>query len=107
MDATYTAVIRLWEQDCSQKEISRRLNISAQKVRKILITTGAIETDESKLYAKGYTPAQIMEITGKSDSAVFSRIPYEKGMYNAEYPTINALRIRSTRKKKKESTDSM
>ena len=38
MDATYTAVSRLWEQQLSQKEISRRLGISEQKVRKILIT---------------------------------------------------------------------
>lgn len=101
MDATFTAVLRLWEQDCSQKEIARRLNLSEQKVRKILVTAGAIETEESKLYAKGYTAAQIMELTGKSDSAVCSRIPYSKGMYSAEYPTINALRIRKCRQKQK------
>ena len=42
-----------------------------------------------------------MELTGKSNSAVCSRIPYGKGMYNAEYPTINALRIRKCRQKQK------
>lgn len=97
MDATFTAVSRLWEQELSQKEISRRLNISEAKVRKILITVGAVETEESKLYVSGYTPEKIAEITGKSIGAVNSRIPYSKGTYNAEYPTINALRIRKCR----------
>lgn len=97
MDATFTAVSRLWEQGCSQKEICRRLNLSNCKVRKILVTIGAIETDESKLYAAGKTVEQIAEITGKSKNAVFGRIPYTKGIYNAEYPTINAMRIRKSR----------
>ena len=97
MDVTFTAVSRLWEQGTSQKEICRRINISNTKVRKILITIGAIETDESKLYAAGKTVEQIAEITGKSIKAVSGRIPYSKCMYNAEYPTINAIRIRKCR----------
>lgn len=97
MDATFTAVSRLWEQGCSQKEICLRLNLSNSKVRKILVTIGAIETEESKLYAAGKTVDQIAEATGKSKNAVFGRIPYNKGMYNAEYPTINAMRIRKSR----------
>ena len=97
MDVTFTAVSRLWEQGASQKEISRRLNISEAKVRKILITTGAIETDESKLLAAGKTVEQIATITEKSVKAVLGRIPYSKGIYNAEYPSINAIRIRKCR----------
>lgn len=97
MDVTVTAVSRLWEQGSSQKEISRRLNISEAKVRKILITTGAIETEESKMFAAGKTVEQIAAITKKSVNAVLGRIPYSKGIYNAEYPTINAMRIRKSR----------
>lgn len=99
MDATFLAVSRLWEQHYSQSEIARRLKISQPKVRKILLTIGAISTEESKLYAAGHTLEQIVEITGKSQDVVSSRLPYIKGVYNAEYPTINALRIRKSRSK--------
>ena len=43
--------------------------------------------------------SEIAETLGKSEKAVSCRIPYEKGMYGAEYPTINALRIRKCRGK--------
>lgn len=87
MDATFQSVLRLWEQDCSQKEIARRINISEQKVCKILVTAGAVETEESKLQKEGYTVDQIAEKLGKSEKAVICRLPYDKGIYNAEYPT--------------------
>lgn len=45
------------------------------------------------------TVPEIAQILGKSEKAVFCRVPYEKGMYGAEYPTINALRIRKCRGK--------
>lgn len=99
MDATYTAVLRLWEQNPSRKDISRRLNISHGKVLKIPVTAGAVETEESKLRAQGKTVPEIAQILGKSEKSVFCRVPYEKGMYGAEYPTINALRIRKCRGK--------
>ena len=100
MDATFTAVARLWDQELSQKDISRRLNISEQKVRKILITIGAVETEESRLLKQAFTVDQIAEMTGKTKGAVSGRIPYDKGIYNAEYPSINALRIRRCRENK-------
>ena len=97
MDATITSVIRLWEQQCSQKEISRRLGISEQKVKKILINAGCLKTRESILAQQGKTVAEIMEITGKGYTSVVSNLPYVKGIYNAEYPTINAIRIKKCR----------
>lgn len=102
MDATIQSVIRLWEQELSQKEISRRLRISEQKVCKILVTVGAIETEESRMIKSGLTVSEIAEKLGKSEKSVICRIPYEKGLYNAEYPTINAIRIRKCRDKKGE-----
>lgn len=100
MDATIQSVLRLWEQESAQKEIARRLRISEQKVCKILVSSGAIETDESKLQKQGYTVAQIADKLWKSEKAVICRLPYEKGIYHAEFPTINAVRIRKFREKK-------
>ena len=99
MDATITSVVRLWEQQCSQREISRRLGISEQKVKKVLITAGCLKTRESILAQQGKTVAEIMEITGKGYTAVVSNLPYVKGIYNAEYPTINAIRIKKCRER--------
>lgn len=99
MDATFAAVARLWEQKCSQREIANRLNISEPKVRKILITIGAIKTDESQLFATGLSIEEIADKLGKSPKAVLGRLPYIKGQYGAEYPSINALRIRKSREK--------
>lgn len=100
MDATFLAVSRLWEQGESQKAIARRLKISECKVRKILITIGAYETDITRLYRSGMTPEAIAKHTGKSLHTISTHIPYSKGMYMAQYPTKNALRIRKTRSKK-------
>lgn len=102
MDVTYTAVLRLWKQKISQREIARRLNISQQKVKKILVTAGAIDTEEAKLYRTGLAVEQIAQKLGKSEKAVLTMLPYIKGMYNAEYPTIQALRTRKSREKYKE-----
>ena len=95
---------RLWQQECSQREVSCRLRISQPKVRKILVTIGAIDTEESKLYASGHTPEQISQITGKTLGAVNARIPYTKCPYKQIHPTENALRIRKHRTKRKEES---
>lgn len=99
MDATFTAVARLWEQKCTQREIANRLKISEPKVRKILISIGAIETDESRLFATGLSIEEIADMMGKSPKAVLGRLPYIKGQYGAEYPSINALCVRKSREK--------
>ena len=71
----------------------------------ILVTIGAIETDESKLYAAGHTQEHISQITGKTLGAVNARIPYTKCPYNQLHPTENALRIRKHRTKRKEESE--
>ena len=102
MDTTIQAVIGLHDQGLSQKNISKRLGISEQKVCKILINAGVIETKELALLRAGHSIADIATITGKTSKAVMSRIPYSKCVYNAQNPTENALKIRKTREKKKE-----
>lgn len=100
MDATLTAVVRLFEQGYTQTQIGRKLNLSLGKVRKILLTVGLIETEESQFLKQGLTVEEIARKLGKTVGAVSGRIPYAKGMYCAEYPSENALKIRETRKKK-------
>ena len=99
MDATFAAVARLWEQHCSVREIARRVKISEAKVNKILLTIGAVSPDDSKLLAAGLSVDAIAARLGKSCKAVLARLPYSKGQYGAEYPTVNALRIRRSREK--------
>lgn len=59
MDATFTSIVRLWEQGYTQTQISRKLNLSLGKVRKVLLTVGLIETDESKFLKQGFTVEEI------------------------------------------------
>ena len=103
-DNLYDSVSRLWQQECSQREISYRLRISQPMVLKIPVTIGAIEAEESRLYASGYTPEQIYQLTGKTLGAVNARLPYTKCPYNQLNPTENALRIRKHRTKRKEES---
>ena len=99
-DATILSVSRLHEQGLSRKDIAHRLQISEQKVLRILITIGTVETAESILFRQGRTVPEIAARLNKSEKAVSARLPYTKGMYDAQYPTQNALRIRATRRKK-------
>lgn len=103
MDATEIAVQRLYEQGYSPNMIARRIGISVQKTTKILINIGAIVTDECRLQKDGLTISEIAERLGKSEKAVLARLPYSKGLYNAEYPTTNALRIRRCRNKRNQN----
>lgn len=105
MDALFVSVIRLYEQNNSMKQISKKLGISEKKVKKILITCGLWESSLSKIinsmFSSGKTQAQIAEELGMKEKTVNSYLPYTRGMQNAEYPSMNALRIRKSREKKK------
>lgn len=109
MDALFTSVLRLHEQGLSIKQIARQLQISEQKARKILITAGAWSSplsDQIQTMRKGgKTVEQIAAALGITRNAVLSYTPYDRGMKNAEYPTINALRVRASRAKKREEQD--
>ena len=51
------------------------------------------ETSEKigKLRANGMSVPEIAEELGVKTNTVWSYLPYSKGMYNQEYPTINAI----------------
>lgn len=69
-------MLDLLAQGCSPLEIGHRLNLSPARVRKTLITIGAIETEESKLYAQGKSIEEIAQILGRSIQRVRSCVPY-------------------------------
>ena len=81
------------------------MKMSTAKVRKILITADEWESELSKeinkLYDAGYDTAQISEIIKRSRKCVNNYLPYSKGVYGGENVSANALRIRKSRKKKK------
>ena len=101
MDTLVTSVLRLNEQGLSVAGIARRLKISEQKTRKILITAGAWSSPLSLKIAKMKSIDEIAESLGITRNAVLSYTPYDRGMQGAEYPSVNALRIRACRAKKK------
>lgn len=105
MDALFTSVVRLHEQGIANKVIARQLKISEQKVRKILITTGAWSSPLSlkiqKMRKEGKSIGEIAEHLEITRNAVLSYLPYDRGMKNAEYPSKNALKIRASRARNK------
>lgn len=104
MDVLQETVLRLSEQGLSINEISRRTKVSSQKVRKILITAGAWSSPLSErinaMLNDDMSVDDISKELGMTRNAVLSYIPYSRGMQNAEYPSVNALKIRKCRAKK-------
>lgn len=105
MDALQQTIVRLSEQGITVKQIARRTGTSEQKVRRVLITIGLWSSPLSerihRMHASGKTLDEIAAALGMTRNNVTSYLPYNKGMYNAEYPTTNALRIRACRESKK------
>lgn len=101
MDALQETVIRLCEQGITVKEIARRTKISEQKARRILVTVGLWSSPCSEMIQQmcknGKSIDEIAAMLNMSRNSVMSYMPYRKCMYNAEYPSENALRIRACR----------
>lgn len=100
-DSTRITILRMFEEGYSRNEIHIRTGISHDKIRKILVDAGILETKESVLYKQGYTMQEISEMLGVSKAVVCNRIPYEHSIYNSSAPSANAQRIRDFRKRKK------
>jgi len=76
--------------------------ISNAKVRRVLLSSGVMPDSELTLrivglHNSGFGPRQIAESLNMRVNAVFSHLPYIRGMYNSDTPTINALHIRNYR----------
>ena len=82
------------------KGTAKVLGFSFYKTKKLLVTAGAIRTEEADLLREGFSVAEIAQVQRVSPSIVCRDTPYIKGVYNAKEPTVNALRIRACRAKK-------
>lgn len=81
--------------------------ISLSKARKILVTHGiyptALTLQINNLYQSGSSPDEIAHHLNINVKTVLGHLPYTKCIYNTDRPTINALRIRMSRKNNKMS----
>ena len=90
--------------DCKKlKETAHRFGIDFQTVRRILITFGNYKDEKSLLIRsmldRGMTVHDISNELGLSASAVFSYMPYQKGMYKIDDASKNAQNIRRYRER--------
>ncbi|MDK6688344.1 hypothetical protein QP246_02580 [Aerococcus urinae] len=97
-------IVKTYQETGSLRETAEVVGVGWQKVRKILITAevyGSRDAEDIKaLYQDGFSEQEIADLLGLSISTVNSYLPYSKGEYNSDDPTINALRIRKSRNKK-------
>lgn len=97
-------IVKYYESCGSIKETAKSFRFSNQKVRKILITEGAFESEASRtindMYTKGYSIDGISRKLNISKTCVNSYLPYTKGVYNSDTPTKNALNIKRYRQSK-------
>ena len=84
--------------------VAESLGISKPKARKLLITAGYYSTALSRqiqeLQREGLRISEIMERTGLGQTSVHCYLPYSKGAYNLENPTLYAEQGRLYRKRK-------
>lgn len=88
----------------SIKECAYKFGLSEQKTRRILLIAGEFSSHLSRqistLHEKGMSPAEIADVLHVRKKTVQSYLPYSKGQYNSEAPTVNAQRIRACRERK-------
>lgn len=91
------AVVESYEETGELKLTAEEFDMSAIKIRKLLITAGAysneISDEVNELYAAGKTVAEIQRITGLGKSSVNGYLPYMKAVYKPEQLSLNAERI--------------
>lgn len=84
--------------------VANALQITPIKVRKMLITAGYYSTAMSRkvqaLQDEGYSVQKIMEETGLKKASVNGYLPYTKGAYKLESPTLYAEQGRLFRSRK-------
>ena len=96
-------VLEVWNRRKSIKGTARELEVSVGVVKKHLIGLGIYKTQLTEriaeLRATGMPPKDIAELLGISESTVSLNMPYIKTSYLSENKTVNAIRIRESRRK--------
>ncbi len=90
-----------YEQTGEIKATAVKLDMKPEKVKKLLITSGKIEYEETamiqRLLAYGRKMPEIEQELGIKKSAINSYLPYTKVPYNTEEVSANADRCRRYR----------
>lgn len=103
-DEPYDDRIERSEEAPSISAVARELNTTTIRIKKMLITAGFYTTAVSRkvleLHESGASMKEIMEKTGLKEASVYSYLPYSKGVYNLDNPTLCAEQNRRFRKRK-------
>lgn len=111
IDAIVTSYNNPKNEECSDKDknhkqlklVAEEFGITPLKVRKLLITGGAFETETSRLvqryYAQGLSISQIGERMNLGRASVHSYLPYSKVIYKAKEISTDAERIQLFRER--------
>lgn len=85
--------------------VAKAMDTTPMRVRKLLITAEFYSTESSRkvqaLQKEGYTIDQIKEATGLKSAAVYGNLPFIRGAYLLDDPTLYAEQCRQFRKRKK------
>lgn len=98
------AVVESYEKTKVLKLTDKEFNMSAPKVRKMLITAGVYHSEiidrVNDLYKQGMSMDQMIEITDLKKSSISGYLPYSKVIYKPEMISVNAARIKAYRERK-------
>lgn len=94
-EALYQEIIRTYLDTESVKDTAAKLETSVVKVRKVLITEG-LWSSKTSLEIQHYlnlgkTTAEIAEILSTTEKAVQQYLPYTRGLYNGDNPSVAAI----------------
>lgn len=103
MEKICEIVYNLYQSEYPIKRISKQLSISEAKAMKILVTLGCTPSDTAKtvkeMLDEKKTKEEIATALNISIKSLSKYIPYEKGIYNLNFPSKNAMQIRKSRNK--------
>ena len=89
----------------SLNSVAAEMGITSVKVRRLLITAEYFSTELSRkvlsLHKKGLGIQEIMKETGLGQASVYGYLPYLKGAYKLEEPTLYAEQTRLFRRRKR------
>ena len=117
MNELLDMTVQVWtsEKEPELKAVAEEIEMSAAKLRKLLITAGERDNESYfssptadhilSLYHSGATVRDIMEKTGLSYTSVQGYLPHKKIIYGLDTMSAECERIRLYRKRKKAVSD--
>lgn len=91
----YHQIIRIYLDTESVKDTAAICNVSTVKVRKVLITEGMWSSRTSveiqHYLSMGKTTAEIAQILCTTEKAVQQYLPYSRGLYGGDNPSVSAV----------------